>query len=724
MTKLANLARMIVVGGGTGPLTLTSAAPASLTFSQAGINNGDTVSYAIRSENDSEVGHGVYDSGVLTRTTVLASTNGGLPIEVTGAAEVFITLLAEDLHPLALSGNWADLVGTPSTFPPSAHTHTIANITNLQTALDGKLALAGGTTTGVINFQGGIGSVNASVLGISDFNELIVGGLWSVAGSWTNGPYGAAATTYAVSVEVHRRFWTAGAGYTQIVNAFDVYSGGSARYIRMGNGSPGSITWGSWMRVATDADLDLKVNRDNHGLMIVRGRLNGVDANTCLVAGMWYAQLSTDGGTAYNLPIDGQGVLTVRWLLPPDNSNAPRLIQTWHGVSGRVFNRFITGTTFGPWVELAQNDSPAFTGKPQFPAATTSSASLNLGQSSVAPTSPVDGDVWIQDGMVYFRAAGTTRVLGASGALSTVSQAEAEAGTATAGRVWTSQRVRQAVAAYAPSKAVATTSADGLMSSADKTKLNAYPSAPGAVGNTLISAATAAAARSAMGAQQDLMDATYIELGQNRATAGGSYIDFHTNVSTDFDARIYRTAGSTGVLSITNTGTGGIDFYGTYPTVTHRMHSDGRFTCRSPAPSAGSTTGYAVVNSQGSFGDFYWDSPSLKLVIGGTVCSWNPAVSDGRFKENVQDTTVDALALVNQLRYVEFDWKPDFLVQGHVPVGLVAQEVEAVAPNLVNPGDTLSLNTNDLLHTLGRAIQQLSAQVEELKQELADLKNG
>lgn len=648
MTKLANLARMIVVGGGTGPLTLTSAAPASLTFAQAGINNGDTVSYAIRSENDSEVGHGVYNSGVLTRTTVLASTNGGLPIEVTGAAEVFITLLAEDLHPIALSGNWADLVGTPSTFPPSAHTHPVSDVTNLQTTLDEK------------------------------------------------------------------------------------------------------------------------VNRDNHGLMIVRGRLNGVDANTCLVAGIWYAQLSTDGGTAYNLPIDGQGVLTVRWLLPPDNSNAPRLIQTWHSVNGRVFNRFITGTTFGPWIELAQNDSPAFTGKPQFPAATTSSASLNLGQSSEAPTSPVDGDVWIQDGMIYFRAAGTTRVLGGSGALSTVSQAEAEAGTATTGRVWTSQRVRQAVAAYAPSKAVATTSADGLMASADKTKLNAYPSAPGAVGSTLISAATAAAARSAVGittvgsnvvtaanvsdalsalgftsfsksfvetssaasarsvigAQQDLWDTTYVELGANRASAGDTYIDFHTGVGTDFDARIYRTSGTTGILSITNTGTGGIYFYGSYPTLTHRMHSDGRFTCRSPAPSAGTTTGYAVVNSQGSFGDFYWESPSLKLVIGGTVCSWNPAVSDGRFKENVQDTSVDALALVNQLRYVEFDWKPDFLVQGHVPIGLVAQEVEAVAPNLVNPGDTLSLNTNDLLHTLGRAIQQLSAQVEELKQELADLKNG
>lgn len=36
--------------------------------------------------------------------------------------------------------SWNDLTDKPSTFTPSAHTHTIANITNLQTILDGKAA--------------------------------------------------------------------------------------------------------------------------------------------------------------------------------------------------------------------------------------------------------------------------------------------------------------------------------------------------------------------------------------------------------------------------------------------------------------------------------------------------------------------------------------------------------------------------------------------------------
>ena len=40
----------------------------------------------------------------------------------------------------ATSVPWTGVTGKPSTFTPSAHTHTIANITNLQTVLDGKAA--------------------------------------------------------------------------------------------------------------------------------------------------------------------------------------------------------------------------------------------------------------------------------------------------------------------------------------------------------------------------------------------------------------------------------------------------------------------------------------------------------------------------------------------------------------------------------------------------------
>ena len=41
------------------------------------------------------------------------------------------------------SHSWSSITSKPSTFTPSAHTHTIANVTGLQTALDGKLSTTG-----------------------------------------------------------------------------------------------------------------------------------------------------------------------------------------------------------------------------------------------------------------------------------------------------------------------------------------------------------------------------------------------------------------------------------------------------------------------------------------------------------------------------------------------------------------------------------------------------
>lgn len=43
--------------------------------------------------------------------------------------------------------DWADITGKPATFPPSAHTHTIANVTGLQTALDASATAAQLTAT-------------------------------------------------------------------------------------------------------------------------------------------------------------------------------------------------------------------------------------------------------------------------------------------------------------------------------------------------------------------------------------------------------------------------------------------------------------------------------------------------------------------------------------------------------------------------------------------------
>lgn len=99
MAKLYNLARMTTATTGTGTVTLGAASPPGISFASAGVQNGDTVTYAIREGDDSEIGRGVYSSTGPTLTrTVLKSTNGNSLLNLGGSAEVFITLAAEDLN--------------------------------------------------------------------------------------------------------------------------------------------------------------------------------------------------------------------------------------------------------------------------------------------------------------------------------------------------------------------------------------------------------------------------------------------------------------------------------------------------------------------------------------------------------------------------------------------------------------------------------------------------
>jgi len=101
MAKLYNLARMTTATTGTGTITLGSAVTGFLAFGAAGVGNGETVTYAIQDGSASEIGRGVYTaSGTTLSRTVLKSTNGGNAINLSGQAQVFITVSAEDFNAL------------------------------------------------------------------------------------------------------------------------------------------------------------------------------------------------------------------------------------------------------------------------------------------------------------------------------------------------------------------------------------------------------------------------------------------------------------------------------------------------------------------------------------------------------------------------------------------------------------------------------------------------
>lgn len=106
LTTFANRARMTTATTGTGTLTLGSALAGYLSFAEAGVASGATVSYVIEDGNNIEIGRGVYTASgtTLTRNVIASKIHGEAldttPISLSGSAKVFLTLLAEDIRNL------------------------------------------------------------------------------------------------------------------------------------------------------------------------------------------------------------------------------------------------------------------------------------------------------------------------------------------------------------------------------------------------------------------------------------------------------------------------------------------------------------------------------------------------------------------------------------------------------------------------------------------------
>lgn len=86
--------------------------------------------------------------------------------------------------------------------------------------------------------------------------------------------------------------------------------------------------------------------------------------------------------------------------------------------------------------------------------------------------------------------------------------------------------------------------------------------------------------------------------------------------------------------------------------------------------------------------------------------------SDATLKTNVQP--LDGLAIVNGLRGVKFDWKDGTGTE----VGLIAQEVEAVLPEVVTTDEASGIKAVDyakVVAPLIEAVKTLEARVEELE---------
>ena len=106
----------------------------------------------------------------------------------------------------------------------------------------------------------------------------------------------------------------------------------------------------------------------------------------------------------------------------------------------------------------------------------------------------------------------------------------------------------------------------------------------------------------------------------------------------------------------------------------------------------------------------------------------NLNISDIRLKENIENSETDALETVNQMKVRQFNWK-ERMGGWHQNIGFVADELEEIDPNLALGGgydengemDIKQINSPYLLNYAIKAIQELSAKVDEQEKRIKEL---
>jgi hypothetical protein len=132
----------------------------------------------------------------------------------------------------------------------------------------------------------------------------------------------------------------------------------------------------------------------------------------------------------------------------------------------------------------------------------------------------------------------------------------------------------------------------------------------------------------------------------------------------------------------------------------------------------GGVTGiFNRLTSDGSIVEFRKDSTTVgSISVTGTATTYNTS-SDQRLKENIADAD-DAGSKIDAIQVRKYDWKAD---GSHQDYGMVAQELQTVAPEAVSVGETeedmMGVDYSKLVPMLVKEIQSLRARVAQLEGE-------
>ena len=122
------------------------------------------------------------------------------------------------------------------------------------------------------------------------------------------------------------------------------------------------------------------------------------------------------------------------------------------------------------------------------------------------------------------------------------------------------------------------------------------------------------------------------------------------------------------------------------------------------------------ISSSGNVG-INQTNPSEKLDVNGNVKAIDfNTTSDQNLKTNIH-TIENPLEKIAEIRGVNFDWK-----ETQKPsVGVIAQEIEKVLPELVNDSGTKTVNYNGLIGLLIEVVKEQQTQIESLNERLSKL---
>lgn len=103
--RYADRAQMTSVTLGTGTLTLGAATPKFQTFSAAGVNDGEPITYLIEDGGSWEIGTGVYTASGTTLSRTLKSSSSGSLLNCSGSQTVSL-IVNSDLFQEFLDARW------------------------------------------------------------------------------------------------------------------------------------------------------------------------------------------------------------------------------------------------------------------------------------------------------------------------------------------------------------------------------------------------------------------------------------------------------------------------------------------------------------------------------------------------------------------------------------------------------------------------------------------